>query len=179
MRLRGNKRLFIVGPMAVGKTTIGKLLADALGLSFVDSDHEIESRAGTNVAWIFDVEGEDAFRDRESKVIDDITNQCSVLLATGGGSVLRQENRDKLAERGVVIFLDTNVETQLKRTAKDTKRPLLQTGNPRAVLTQLKIERDPLYTEVADIRVFVGNAGSKKTVNSILQKLRKDGYLED
>ena len=177
MKLARTHNLFLVGPMAVGKTTIGRLLASELGLEFIDSDLEIERRAGANVAWIFDVEGEDQFRERECRAIDDVTRREGVLLATGGGSVLREENRRHLSNRGVVVFLDTNVETQLRRTEKDKKRPLLQTDDPGKVLRRLKEERDPLYRGVADVRVFVGEAGSRKTVSNIMKQLKRQSLV--
>ncbi len=179
MRLSKSKNLFLVGPMAVGKTTIGKLLARELGLEFVDSDQEIERKAGAEITWIFDVEGEQRFRDRESSVIDEITRRDGVLLATGGGSILREDNRRYLQSRGIVVFLDTSLDTQIKRTEKDKKRPLLQNVDHREVLTKLKDERGPIYSEVADYRVFVGDSNSRKTVNSILRHLRNDDLIQD
>lgn len=173
------QNIFLVGPMGVGKTTIGRLLAKELNLTFYDSDHEIERRAGADIAWIFDVEGEEGFRDRETHVIEELSSLNGVLLATGGGSVLREENRQKLQSRGVVVFLDTSLELQIKRTEKDKKRPLLQREDRVEVLEQLKQERHPIYDAVADVTVFVGDGSSRRVVNSILQKLRNDGYLED
>ena len=162
--------------MGVGKTTIGRMLANELGLEFIDSDHEIESRAGADVSWIFDVEGESGFRDRESQIIDELTRRTRILLATGGGSVLREENREWLQSRGLVIFLDTSLELQIKRTEKDKKRPLLQNVDKEDVLRQLKEERHRYYEAVSDIRVFVGDSGSRKIVSGIVDKLREDGY---
>lgn len=180
MKLRrdGPSRVFLVGPMGVGKTTIGKMLARDLGLEFIDSDHEIEARCGADIPWIFDVEGEDGFRKRESHVIDDLTQIDGVLLATGGGAVLRPENRQHLKSRGIVIHLDTSLEMLVRRTAKDKKRPLLQNKNPRAVLEQIKSDRDPLYNEVSHVRVFVGENSSRKAVNIALQQLKESGYIE-
>lgn len=163
--------------MGVGKTTIGKLLAQELDLQFIDSDQEIERRAGADIAWIFDVEGEEGFRDRETAVIEDLTEKHGILLSTGGGSVLRPENRQFLMSRGVVVHLDTSLELQIKRTAKDKKRPLLQGRNHRKVLTELKAKRDPVYQSVADITCFVGEETSKKVVSSILRQLKESSYL--
>ena len=173
------RRLFLVGPMGVGKTTIGKMLAYELGLRFVDCDQEIEHRTGANIAWIFDVEGEAGFRIRETDVLDGLTQEDSILVATGGGVVLKDENRGYLKERGIVVHLDTAVDLLVKRTAKDKKRPLLQNGNPRAVLAKIKKDRDPLYREVADVRVFVGDNSSRKAVSQILEKLKKGGLTQD
>jgi shikimate kinase len=165
------RNIFLIGPMGVGKTTIGRSLAKHLHLEFIDSDQEIERRAGADIAWIFDVEGEPGFRDREALVINDLSQRQGVLIATGGGSILRPENRSCLRARGIIIFLDTTLEMQLKRTAKDTKRPLLRTGNPAAVLRELKQARDPLYNELADIKVVVGENGGKRVMGAIMKKL--------
>ena len=171
------QNLFLVGPMAVGKTTIGKMLAEELDLEFIDSDQEIEHRAGTNIAWVFDVEGEESFRERESAVIEDLTARSGILLATGGGSILRPENRRCLISRGVVVFLDTTVELQIKRTEKDKKRPLLQNVDHVEVLTRLKAIRHPLYEEVADIRVFVGEETGRRVVQDIVRQLTEKNLL--
>lgn len=164
--------------MGVGKTTIGRLLAKELDLAFIDTDQEIERRAGTNIAWIFDVEGEAQFRVRESAVIEDLTQRSTVLIATGGGSILRFENRRNLISRGVVVFLDTSLELQMKRTKKDKKRPLLQGNDAESVLRKLKSERQSLYEEIADITVFVGQDSSKHVVNSIVRKLKEGSLLK-
>ena len=173
-----HQNLFLIGPMGVGKTTIGRMLAKELDLRFVDTDQEIERRAGTNIAWIFDVEGEAQFRVRESAVIEELTQRSKVLIATGGGSILRPENRRNLISRGVVVFLDTSLELQMKRTEKDKKRPLLQGGDPESILRKLKSERQSLYEEVADITVFVGQDNSKHVVNSIVKRLKEDSLLK-
>ena len=165
--------------MAVGKTTIGKLLARELHLQFIDSDQEIEKKAGADIPWIFDVEGEEKFRDRESSVIEELTQREGILLATGGGSVLRKENRRCLQARGIVVYLDTSLDTQIKRTEKDRKRPLLQNVDHRKVLTELRDTRDPIYSEVADFKVFVGDANSRKTVSSILHQLEMNDLVHE
>ena len=175
-----NQNLFLVGPMGVGKTTIGRLLADELNLEFLDSDQEIERRAGTNISWIFDVEGEEGFRLREIAVINDLTQCKGVLIATGGGSILRLENRRCLVSRGVVVFLDTSLELQIKRTERDKKRPLLQNVEDHAsVLRELKGKRHPLYEEIADIRIFVGEQSTKRIVNDIVKALKEKALLKD
>lgn len=165
--------------MGVGKTTIGKMLARELGLDFYDSDQEIERRAGADIAWIFDVEGEDGFREREMNVIDEITNRAGVLLSTGGGSVLQPKTRRVLQARGTVVFLNTSVELQLKRTEKDKKRPLLQTADRAHVLERLREERAPLYQEVADLEVFVGEGSTRRIVNGIIDQLQEAGHLQE
>ena len=166
------RNLFLVGPMGVGKTTIGKSLADRLQLTFYDADHEIERRAGADIPWIFDVEGEAGFRAREVAVIEDLTSRKEVLVATGGGAVLREENRRCLIARGIVVYLATTVEIQMKRTERDRKRPLLATEDPEAVLRTLKAQRDPIYEEVADVTYHVGEESSRRVVNGIMRKLK-------
>ena len=127
------QNIFLVGLMAVGKSTVGKTLADTLEMPFFDSDHEIEARAGAEVSWIFDVEGETGFRDREEHVIDELSQMDGVVVATGGGAVKRSINRFHLASRGVVIHLDCPLRRLLARTRNDKKRPLLQGDNREAV----------------------------------------------
>ena len=164
--------IFLVGPMGAGKTTIGRQLARALGKDFVDSDHEIEARTGADIPWIFDLEGEAGFRRREREVIDELTRRPGIVLASGGGAVLAAENRRHLAERGIVVYLRTSVDQQLRRTARDHKRPLLQTEDPRARLEALLAQRDPLYREIANIVVDTDNRTVRSTVNLILKRLR-------
>ena len=172
------RNIYLVGPMGVGKTTIGRLLARDLGLTFVDSDHEIEIRAGADITWIFDVEGEAGFRDRETHALKELTQRQGMLVSTGGGAVLREENRDLLKSSGIVIMLDTSLELQLKRTEKDKKRPLLQQGDRAQILRKLKAERQPLYEALADLVVFVGEGNSRRLVTNIIRKLEKEGLLE-
>lgn len=167
--------IFLIGPMGVGKTTIGRHLAKELGLEFYDSDREVEQRTGADIPWIFDVEGEKGFRAREAAVIEELTSKSGIVLATGGGSVLCKKNRKFLGSRGTVVFLDTSVDLQLKRTSKDKKRPLLQLDNRREVLENLREIRDPLYNELADITVFVADSSSKKVVTGIIQQIREEG----
>lgn len=163
--------IFLVGPMGAGKTTIGRQLADLLRWEFVDSDHEIEARTGANIPWIFDIEGEEGFRLREEHVIDILTQRRHIVLATGGGAVMRAENRRHLHERGTVVYLETPVERQLERTARDHNRPLLQTPNPRARLTELLRIRDPLYREVAHHIMPTERTSARDVAWHILQAL--------
>ncbi|MDO4441932.1 MAG: shikimate kinase [Moraxella sp.] len=162
--------IFLVGPMGAGKTTIGKLLAKHLGREFVDCDHYIVAQTGADIPWIFAKEGEEGFRDRETRALEELTGTPNIVMATGGGAVGRAENRE-LLKTGLVIYLDANVDTQLFRTKKDKNRPLLQTENPRAVLEMLYEKRHPLYQEVATIIVPTGRAYPKQMVADILERL--------
>ena len=147
------RNIFLVGPMGAGKSTIGRQLAQQLNMEFFDSDQEIERRTGADVSWVFDVEGEEGFRDREEKVINELTEKQGIVLATGGGSVKSRETRNRLSARGVVVYLETTIEKQLARTQRDKKRPLLQVDTPREVLEDLAKERNPLYEEIADVTI--------------------------
>lgn len=165
-------RIFLVGPMAAGKSTAGKQLAKKLELAFLDSDQEIELRTGSTIPIIFDIEGEDGFRKRESAILDELTQKDGLVLATGGGVVLSAENRRILRERGLVVYLSASIETQLKRTRNNRSRPLLQTDNLRQRLLELAQVRGPLYEEVSSIRVEANNRNSASLVEDIIQKLR-------
>jgi shikimate kinase len=165
--------VYLVGPMGAGKSTIGRLLSAELKLEFKDSDKEIEDRCGCNIPWIFDVEGEIGFREREVIAIEEITLESDVLMATGGGAVLRPENRQNLSARGTVVYLKTSVEQQLARTSKDKNRPLLQIDNPKEVLTRLMAQRDPLYQEVADIIIQTDDRNPKYVVQEIVKRLEE------
>lgn len=164
--------------MGAGKSTIGRLLSQELGLEFFDSDREIEARAGTNIPWIFDVEGEAGFRQREEVVIDELTRLDNIVLATGGGAVKREANRQHLQSRGLVVYLQTSIEQQLERTAKDRNRPLLQTENPRAVLEALIAERDPLYRSCCDLVVKTDRRRPRGVVNDIIRFSRRQQPLK-
>ncbi len=163
-------RVFLVGPMGAGKSTIGRLLADDLQLDFRDADREIEERSGVDIPWIFDKEGEAGFRDRETAMIEALSQLDGVLVSTGGGVVGRPENRELMA-RGTVVYLYASVDEQVRRTAKDKKRPLLQNANPRKVLEELMAIRDPLYREVADITVNTDGRSPRAVANEIRRQL--------
>lgn len=166
-----SSRIFLIGPMGAGKTTVGKRLAQALDLPFFDSDRVIEQRTGASIPLIFDVEGEAGFRRREAAIIDELTQLERVVLATGGGAVTTPENRRHLHERGTSVYLEVSVDTQLERTRKDRNRPLLQTDDPRQRLSALFEQREPLYREVAHIVVSTEHGNIRKTLNDIMQKL--------
>lgn len=170
------RNVFLIGPMGAGKTTVGKILADELGLEFLDTDREIEERTGADIAWIFDVEGEEGFRKREAAMLDELTARTGVLVATGGGVILREENRKRLVSRGTVVYLDAPLEQQVERTGHDRNRPLLQDRDPREILEDMQAERDPLYREVAD-HVFRADKRSARVLASeIVRALAEDAH---
>lgn len=159
--------------MGAGKSTIGRLLSEELGLPFIDSDKEIEDRSGANIPWIFDLEGEAGFRERESQVIADLLGEPAKVLATGGGAVLRKENRTLLKQAGYVVYLKASVEQQLIRTAKDKNRPLLQRDDPEAILRSLALERNPLYEATAHLTVDTNGLSPKAVVRDIIRHLKQ------
>ena len=135
---------------------------------------EIERRTGADVSWVFDVEGEEGFRDREEKVINELTEKQGIVLATGGGSVKSRETRNRLSARGVVVYLETTIEKQLARTQRDKKRPLLQVDTPREVLEDLAKERNPLYEEIADVTIRTDDQSAKVVANQIIHMLESN-----
>ncbi len=166
------QNIFLVGLMGSGKTTVGRLLAKRLGLKFFDSDQEIEKRTGATISWIFEIEGEDSFRQREMETLNELTSQQGILLATGGGSIIRPENREVLKKRGIVIYLRASVSNILKRTQHDRNRPLLQTEDRRAKIEELSRQREPFYQEVADIIVDTGRPNVHAMVQSIVNQIK-------
>ncbi|AEG30853.1 shikimate kinase AroK [Thiomicrospira cyclica] len=169
--------IFLVGPMGAGKSTVGRILAEKLGYDFMDSDHEIEARTGVTIPVIFDIEGEAGFRARETTVIDDITQQPGLVLATGGGAVLSAENRRHLAARGFVVYLRSTLPALIQRTKNDRNRPLLQTENPETVIERLLTERGPLYEGVADLIVDTQQASVFRVVRHIQDQLVREGVV--
>ncbi len=165
--------LILVGPMGAGKSTIGRLLAAELSRDFYDTDHEIQARCGADIPWIFDVEGEAGFRQREEQMIEELTELDGVVIATGGGAVLREENRRRLRERGTVIYLFTTVDQQLKRVAKDRNRPLLQRPDREQVLREMFDLRDPLYRATADVVVRTDRRSPRAVVNDIVRRVQR------
>lgn len=166
---RASGNIILVGMMGAGKTTVGKLLAKHLGKTFIDSDEEIQRRTGVTIPHIFDVEGEAGFRMRESGVIQELLKQDNIVLATGGGAILSALNRPMMKENGVVVYLKSSVHDLWQRTRHDHNRPLLQTDNPRAKLQELHDQRDPLYTEAADLIIHTG----KQSVQILLERLQQ------
>jgi len=167
--------IFLVGPMGAGKSTVGRQLAKALGRDFYDSDKEIEKRTGVSISWIFEMEGEAGFRAREQKVIDDLTQLKDIVLATGGGAVLSDDNRRALRSRGNVIYLSASAEQLFRRTSKDKTRPLLQTDDPKQQIISLLEERDPLYKNVADIELRTGDQSIQHAVTEVIKQLENVG----
>lgn len=165
------RNVFLVGPMGAGKSTIGRHLADELHLEFFDSDQEIEKRTGADIAWIFDLEGEDGFRKREETIIHDLTDKQGIVLATGGGSVVSKAVRNRLSARGIVVYLQTTIDKQVARTQRDKRRPLLQNDDPEAVLVSLAEERNPLYEEVADYVIETDEQSARAVANQIISKI--------
>jgi len=164
--------IFLVGMMGAGKTSVGRVLAKRLQKTFYDSDHVIEDRTGVKIPVIFEIEGEAGFRVRESAVVDELTALRDIVLATGGGAVLSEKNRDRLRTRGTVVYLRASVRDLLSRTRHDKNRPLLlQAADPRARLTELYDKRDPLYREVAHLTVDTGNQSLTSLVNRLCQML--------
>ncbi|PRC94786.1 aroB: 3-dehydroquinate synthase [Solimicrobium silvestre] len=157
--------------MGAGKTTIGRALAKKLNMRFVDSDHEVEARTGVAIPVIFDIEGEASFRQREADVIRDLTAQGGIVLATGGGAILNEQNRQYLHSRGTVIYLRASVSHILQRTSHDKNRPLLRTADPRKVLDELTLQRDPLYQEIAHVVIETGRPNVAHLVQTILVQL--------
>jgi len=167
--------IFLVGPMGAGKSTVGRQLARTLGRDFYDSDKEIEKRTGVSISWIFEMEGEEGFRAREQKVIEELSDLKNIVLATGGGAVLAEENRRVLRSRGHVIYLSASVEQLMRRTAKDKSRPLLQTENPKQQIADLLALREQLYLDVADIELRTGEQSIQHVVSGLIKKLEDLG----
>jgi len=164
-----SQSLILVGPMGAGKSTIGKLLASILDLPFSDSDRVIEEKTGADIPWIFDMEGEEGFRLRETAVLSELLVGESMVIATGGGIVMRDENRALLKGDGVVVYLTASIDQLVERTYKDKKRPLLQVDDPEAKIRELIALRDPLYTEVADLVVQTDRRSPKAVAQEIAE----------
>ena len=163
------QNIFLVGPMGSGKSTIGSRLASKMGLAFFDCDREIETRTGASVKLIFEIEGESGFRERESRMLEELSSMKGVLVATGGGAVVREENRMLLRRSGLVVYLRTSVGQQMERLRRDHIRPLLPADNKESTLIELATVRNPLYEDVADLVFPVKNRNIEGTVSQIHQ----------
>ena len=166
------ENIYLIGLMGAGKTTIGRQLAKALAVPFYDSDKAIEESTGVDIPTIFEFEGEEGFRERERKMIQKLTQIQGIVLATGGGVILRDENRKLLKENGFIVYLQCSVERILERTRRDTQRPLLQTDNPKERLQNLFEQRQSLYLSCADFKIDTGVLKSKTVVNRILEEYK-------
>lgn len=163
-------RVFLVGPMGAGKTSIGSRLAQSLGYSFVDTDVEIENRTGVKVDVIFEIEGEKGFRNREKSVINEVTTRTDVVVATGGGSILMSENRDALS-RGYVVYLCSSIETLMSRIRSDTSRPLLNVSDREKRLRNIVEKRTHLYSKVANLTVKTDKLSIKRIIKKISDEI--------
>jgi shikimate kinase len=159
-----HRNIILIGPMGSGKSTIGNLIAKRLHREFRDSDHFIEDRTGVDIARIFDIEGEQGFRDRESNALRELLSQNNRVIATGGGSVMRKENQQLLKQKGYIVFLDTSVSQQMRRLARDKKRPLLQTENPRQRL-------EALFLDLADLAIKTDKRVARRLAADIINQL--------
>ena len=159
--------IFLVGPMGAGKSTIGRLLASELNLSFRDSDRVIEERTGADIPWIFDMEGEEGFRERETAVLTELSTEANVVIATGGGIILRELNRTIMKSSGFVCYLTASIDQLVERTSRDKKRPLLQVENPRQKIIDLLSLRDPLYRDAADFVINTDRRSPKAVAQEI------------
>lgn len=171
--VNANNNIYLVGMPGAGKTTLGRQLARRMRRSFVDVDHEIEARTGVRIPLIFDIEGEQGFRTRESKVLVELGSQSGLVVATGGGAVLRPENRAVLKQSGLVVYLHAQPHLLFERTRLDPNRPLLQVADPKKKLEELFAERDPLYREVADIIINSPGGGVSHLIRQIERELQK------
>ena len=167
-------RIFIIGPTAAGKTTIGKKLAEGLNMNFIDTDKEIEKATGVDITWLFDIEGEEGFREREEDILLKVSKLNSCVISTGAGSILKESNRDLISSSGKVIYLEASIESQLKRTSFDKARPLLSKGNKEKILKKMDRDRRHLYEELADITIKPDKKSRNEIVNEITLELKKN-----
>lgn len=167
------ENIFLVGPMGSGKSTIGRHLADMLHKHFHDSDHEIEARTGAAIPLIFEIEGEAGFRRREASMLEDLTGRHDIVLATGGGAVLSDDNRRLLRERGIVVYLHAPIDTLVQRTQRDRNRPLLQNTDRRAKFEEIMSLREPLYRETAHVVINTSDRAPTAVAREIIARLQE------
>jgi shikimate kinase len=165
--------IILIGPMGSGKTSTGRMLAKEMGYVFADTDEEVTKRTGVSIAYIFDVEGEEGFRKRECLALKECLNDNNTVLSTGGGIVLSKENRDLLQDRGTVVYLQTSIRSQVKRTTSTNNRPLLQNKDPEETLEKLMLTRAPLYEEIADITIMTDNKSLQEMSKEIQRAINE------
>ena len=163
------KNIYLIGLMGSGKTTLGKILSKKLDKHFYDSDQVIEEKLGVNVPMIFEYEGEAGFREREKDILKELVSKQNIVLATGGGIILSESNRNLLAKNGVVIYLQSNQKDLVFRMKNDKTRPLLKNGNVELIIKKLCQEREPLYEEISDFKVVTKNKRIHEVVNEIVR----------
>ena len=175
--ISGKRNIYLIGPTGSGKTAVGRQLARTTGLKFLDSDHEIEKRTGVEISYIFEKEGEKGFRAREADMIRELAKLNGVVIATGGGAVLKKRNRDRLANSGIVVYLKTGIAEQLRRTSRSRKRPLLNRDDPRKVLEDMDRVRRPLYESIADVELDTSHQRVRAVAEELKQRLEEQGAL--
>ncbi len=171
--MKSSPNLYLIGPMGAGKSTVGRRLARWLDLRFVDLDEVIEADAGSSISLLFELQGEPAFRERESAALARMTEIDGIVLATGGGSVLAQENRERLRRRGFVLYLEAPIELQLERLARDRSRPLLRAPDREQRLRDLAEQRNPIYRELANLTISADRAGPGATARRAMAALKQ------
>ena len=172
MEAMGHSNIFLVGMMGAGKTTVGRALATRMKREFVDTDRLLVDRTGVAVATVFEIEGEEGFRRRESAILREVCEQDERVVATGGGIVLAEENLQVMRESGTVVYLRARLESLWERTRHDSSRPLLKTANPRGTLAELLAIREPLYREAAHVIVDTGSQSASSLANKVVSALR-------
>lgn len=177
--MQNKENIVLVGPMGAGKTTIGKRIAQHFNCDFFDSDKVIEEKTGVSIPLIFELEGEDGFRKREAEVLQNLMSKEKIVLATGGGAVLLEENRNVLKENSIIIFLNASLEQLYKRTCRDKNRPLLQTENPKEKLKKILSERIDIYRDLSQLIIDTDNQSINYTVHSIIETIQKRNYSKE
>jgi len=170
---KNTNNILLIGPMGSGKTSVAKLLAKNLDKKFLDTDEEVIQKTGVDIAYIFDMEGEEGFRKRECLALKECLNDNNTVLSTGGGVVLSKENRDLLKDRGTVVYLQTSIRSQVERTASNNNRPLIQNKDPEETLEELMLTRGPLYEEIADITIITDNKSLQEMSKEIQRAINE------